>query len=146
MRISDWSSDVCSSDLTAPRERHSDRVIVKTNIECGPGHPNPCVGGGDGERMPLVMCDIEPGAPCEQTPATSAISAVYGNCTAEIERYGCPVRQRHIAHFAGPDAIIGLPQQKQGRSSGAGNTERKHGVEGECVSGSVKIDSNGRFK
>src|SRR3546814_6572635 len=92
MRISDWSSDVCSSDLappatngrnrntvpvyrvgwpskmnpipgpqhnwsyvipshldTAPRERHIDRVIVKTNIECGPGHPNPCVGGGDGE-------------------------------------------------------------------------------------------------
>src|SRR3546814_4272186 len=129
MRISDWSSDVCSSDLappatngrnrntvpvyrvgwpskmnpipgpqhnwsyvipshldTAPRERHIDRVIVKTNIECGPGHPNPCVGGGDGERMPLVMCDIEPGAPCEQTPATSAISVVYGNCTAGIDR------------------------------------------------------------
>src|SRR3546814_18935171 len=66
-----WSYVIPSHLDTAPRERHIDRVIVKTNIECGPGHPNPCVGGGDGERMPLVMCDIEPGAPCEQTHATS---------------------------------------------------------------------------
>src|SRR3546814_19216938 len=73
-----WSYVIPSHLDTAPRERHIDRVIVKTNIECGHGHPNPCVGGGDGERMPLVMCDIERGAPCEQSHAKSAISVVYG--------------------------------------------------------------------
>src|SRR3546814_13850555 len=100
-----WSYVIPSHLDTAPRERHIDRVIVKTDIKCGPGHPNPCVGGGDGERMPLVMCDIEPGAPCEQTHATSAISVVYGNCTAGIARYGGSIRQRPRAHFAGPSAI-----------------------------------------
>src|SRR3546814_14730524 len=37
MRISDWSSDVCSSDLHLPAGRHAPEVMV-TGGGCRPGH------------------------------------------------------------------------------------------------------------
>ena len=72
---------------TTPRERHIDRVVVKTDIEGSTRDPNPSGGSRDREGVLLVMRDIEPGAPCEQTHATPAISVIHGNRTVGIERH-----------------------------------------------------------
>src|SRR3546814_14365549 len=46
MRISDWSSDVCSSDLAATRPRRTDAPSAGHTHHCRPGARPPAGGGG----------------------------------------------------------------------------------------------------
>src|SRR3546814_19391333 len=62
MRISDWSSDVCSSDLIAP-ERRCDRGIGKAKRAAG---------GDRGGRVLSVVRPLEVG-PVRLTPEDTAI-------------------------------------------------------------------------
>src|SRR3546814_8750144 len=60
MRISDWSSDVCSSDLPAQKHRRVERVVVR-DIELvehrAARHAADRIGDPDPHRAVLVMAD-----------------------------------------------------------------------------------------
>src|SRR3546814_3992711 len=45
MRISDWSSDVCSSDLSAPRDPSSDRGVAAIDQQFRSGHERRFIAG-----------------------------------------------------------------------------------------------------
>src|SRR3546814_1309596 len=81
MRISDWSSDVCSSDLTFYHEPQSgDRSRDR-------GDP-----GGAGRWKPLSMCIVTCSMP---TICRSAASSAARNCrleSSEIGRASCRER------------------------------------------------------
>src|SRR3546814_13569962 len=81
MRISDWSSDVCSSDLTAGRTaRAAQRTALlarpadRRDLADGPGQPALRTGAAVGRGDPPAQTAAEPvrAAPGTQPPAVQA--------------------------------------------------------------------------
>src|SRR3546814_17160137 len=81
MRISDWSSDVCSSDLWADRLRRG-KMAVRANADTGPDAAAARRFGAEGiglcrtehmflaeDRLPIVRRMILAGSPDEETAA-----------------------------------------------------------------------------
>src|SRR3546814_5964168 len=72
MRISDWSSDVCSSDLFSPSPppspREGEGFRGKSPHESSNGsqasaHPEPVEGGAPGRRLAVVVQSLTPTLP-----------------------------------------------------------------------------------
>src|SRR3546814_3632757 len=113
MRISDWSSDVCSSDLAARNIRHceerSDEAISR-HLPCASSQPPP---------KPLPMRIAFMGTPPFAVPTLAAlhaaghrIAAVYTQPPRPAQR-GKKVQQSAVHDWA--DAH-GLPVRKIGRA------------------------------
>src|SRR3546814_8412289 len=60
MRISDWSSDVCSSDLRQPRrgKGHRDAATHRARPDDGRAGDGPCGSGGEPGRLTLGEEDV----------------------------------------------------------------------------------------
>src|SRR3546814_9389106 len=104
MRISDWSSDVCSSDLPSARRRAACPACAErrsTGHGCGPG------GGSAGSRARRVR---SPGSACSRHPVrrgeplrfrwASARSSEYGRAhagsTASCRRRAEEIGRAHV--------------------------------------------------
>src|SRR3546814_16398431 len=76
MRISDWSSDVCSSDLLADRERAIDRVLAREPLR----HERVVLLDEDGgallERRTVSLGPPVPQRPVAVEPAALIVEAV----------------------------------------------------------------------
>src|SRR3546814_19817028 len=67
MRISDWSSDVCSSDLHAPKEQAAERIRrTVTTTACAPGLVTIAT-----QAAPIPLPPVQPAMPAE-FPVTSS--------------------------------------------------------------------------
>src|SRR3546814_18743788 len=64
MRISDWSSDVCSSDLLAQRIKEAD-FIVPDAVKARPGGKAGC---GDVQNAPAQLQEASSARPCCAQP------------------------------------------------------------------------------
>src|SRR3546814_3883425 len=66
MRISDWSSDVCSSDLLAFRKDDRHFAAVHADFEGRADGAHPLTGCGNREGPGGIVRDLEEGAAAEQ--------------------------------------------------------------------------------
>src|SRR3546814_16636661 len=79
MRISDWSSDVCSSDLIFGRIMHQNAILQAENDGVRiVGRQECALGGRDCQGLPPLACDAN-----ENTVETAAIIAAFLDRSAE---------------------------------------------------------------
>src|SRR3546814_12535081 len=119
MRISDWSSDVCSSDLEAV-----DRLAVDVGadvVEVGARHVVGVAGRG-GRRIPsLARVDLDHGAGSGQLRARGHVEHAVGTDGDAVREHDL-VLQAHLAGAVGAD--LGDPRRWARRSGGGPGGER----------------------
>src|SRR3546814_4491009 len=91
MRISDWSSDVCSSDLTGDRDnpfldRHLDAVILDPDDEFGPDRAHLHPVGADDKRALTVVRDLERCLAASQDHAPDIVLIAYLHRRIAVQR------------------------------------------------------------
>src|SRR3546814_3855993 len=114
MRISDWSSDVCSSDLRADRGARELVGLQLARREFAEQLLLPRVGG----RLDAVEEDLAEGV------AQAAV--VFGRIVAVARgEFGGEQRRRHAVLVGGPDAAVAA-QEAGARAFLAAQAERAH--------------------
>src|SRR3546814_16502467 len=103
MRISDWSSDVCSSDLPAPHVRHSARHH-NTGQRCERAHGRRWIAPDYGEtRVGMAVPDLRKAAPRETFPILH-IGAVI-NMSGETEQRSLSALRRKATRRGGDECV-----------------------------------------
>src|SRR3546814_15987299 len=94
MRISDWSSDVCSSDLVPLEQDSGGRVEVVPSDQCGLARGNvDRVGQVDGRVSPAAR-DVRDR---DENLITAGVVTVHAD--SEVVRSGCTSEERGRARF-----------------------------------------------
>src|SRR3546814_14891629 len=93
MRISDWSSDVCSSDLIDDREFHRNGSFDLNAVGAPPAHSEGIGDGHKAARLPAALVQRavrgvakQPGDPAGRAKDTMCIEAIAGGEQARSER------------------------------------------------------------
>src|SRR3546814_13486766 len=102
MRISDWSSDVCSSDLFAADARAAiDGILARGRL--------PILAGGTGLYFRALLQGL--------SPMPEADAAVRATIDAEARERGWPALHAELARID-PDAAARIPATDADRKSG----------------------------
>src|SRR3546814_17406846 len=131
MRISDWSSDVCSSDLTvlpAPTTSPTTTTSTTTTTEAPPPPEDP----GGNEELPAEPVPVVP----ETVPPRPAEPGVYAADAAQVIR-----RQLRVAEA---EAVELKTAYQSSTERVVAPEARKRVAEGKGVSG--RVDLGGRRK
>src|SRR3546814_7617377 len=103
MRISDWSSDVCSSDLTreigtcGPEIRHEDRVADESGIADDEGHV--CRGvARNVQRNTFQLANLERLAIVEQLVELRAVAFEVGTGVEQLTKHLLHANDRSEEH------------------------------------------------
>src|SRR3546814_10724103 len=103
MRISDWSSDVCSSDLTLARERHLYEQKVTARADYGQGQAEAAAAAAEARRAQVAA-----GAASVTRDGSGAIvaSRISGRVTAESVSLGAFVQpETELFRIADPSKV-----------------------------------------